>query len=80
NVSTLIALTEATPRPRLGPDYKRGRFLILMKRTKACVILAGMAQLYTRLRNEVYDVYAGFDLISNGHGLLIIGLVLWNGK
>jgi hypothetical protein len=80
DVTTFIALTKTAPRARLGPNHKRRRFLILMERTKSRVIFAGMAQFYTSLRDKVDDVYAGFDFVSNGHGLLIIGLVLWNRK
>src|SRR5688572_24107131 len=55
DIAALIALTETTPRPRFRPDHKRRRFLVFMERAKACVVLASMAQLYTRLRDEVYN-------------------------
>ena len=65
DVAALIALAETAPRPTLGPDHERRRFLIFMERTKACVVLACMAQIYTGLRDEVDKAYTGFDFVSD---------------
>ena len=67
DIPALIALTEAAPRPGLGPDHERGRMLVIVERTKACIVPARMAQFDTRLRDKVYDIDFGFDLINDRH-------------
>ena len=69
DVAALVALTEASPRPRLGPDDERGRMFVIVERAEPRVVLPRVAQFDSRLRDEVNDVYFGFDFINGGHGV-----------
>src|SRR6266498_5316673 len=80
DIPALVALTKATPRSRLGPNHKGRRVLVIVERTKACIVPARMAQLDPRLRDQVYDIYFGFNLINDRHVGGIIDSIEWNGK
>src|SRR6476469_5762653 len=67
DIATLIALTEATPGAGIRPDHEGGRMLIFVERAKACIVPAGMAQLDTRLRGKIHDIYFGLNLINDRH-------------
>ncbi len=63
NIPALVTLTKATPRPRLGPDHKGRRVLVIVEGAKACVVLPRVAQFYASLGDEVDDINSGFDFI-----------------
>ena len=69
DVAAFVALTEASPRPRLGPDDEGRRMFVVVEGTEARVILPRVAQFDARLGDEVNDVYFGFDFVNGGHGL-----------
>src|ERR1051325_228120 len=80
DVPTLVALTEATPRPRLGPDHKGRRMLVIVEWTKTGIVPARVAQFDACLRDKVNDIYFRFDLINDRHIGKIIDLIEWNRK
>src|ERR1041385_8201909 len=67
DITTLIALTEATPGAGIRPDHERGRVLVFVEGAKACIVPAGMAQLDACLRGKIHDIYFGFNLINDRH-------------
>jgi hypothetical protein len=41
--------------------------LVIVEWTKPRIVPAGMAKFNARLRDKVYNIYFGFDLINDGH-------------
>jgi len=67
DVPALPALTEAAPCARLRPHHEGRCVLVIVERTKARIVPAGMSQFDSRLRDKVYDIDFGFDLINDRH-------------
>jgi hypothetical protein len=51
----------------VGGDYERGRFLVV-EWAQTGIIFSGAAQFHG-LPDQIYYIYAGFDLIELGHGV-----------
>ena len=67
DIPTFIACPKTTPGSRFRPDHESRRVLVIVERTKTGHISTGFTQFHPRLRNQVNDVYFGFDLINGGH-------------
>src|SRR5215211_2119806 len=67
DVSTLTTLAKTAPRTGIGPHHKRRRVLVIVEGTKPRIILALMAKFDPRLRDKVYNIDFGFDLINDRH-------------
>ncbi len=67
DVAALVALTEAAPRARLGPDHEGGRMFVVVEGAESRIVAPRLAQLHPRLGDEVNDIDFGFDLVGGGH-------------
>src|SRR5688572_7964391 len=65
DVTTLIALTKTAPGAALRPDDERGRMLVVMERAKPRIVFARVTQLNTSLRDQIDNIYFGFDFICD---------------
>ena len=67
DVAALITLTKTAPRSSLWPDDEGRRVFVVVEWTETCIVPARMAQFDASLRDEVYDVNAGFNFVNGGH-------------
>ncbi len=68
-VAAFVALPKTAPGLRIREDHEGRGLRVGVERTKARVILPGMAQFH-RFRDNIHNVQPGFDLINCGHKFL----------
>jgi hypothetical protein len=66
DIAALVALPKTAPGARFGEDHEGRGARVGMEGTKARIALPRAAELH-RLRDEVYDLNPGLDLIDRGH-------------